>query len=88
MQITFDPKKDAINKVKHGVPLAEAAAIEWDTALVTVDDRFDYGERRQVAIGYIGLRLYVLAYVERRDVLRVISLRKANRREIERYANT
>lgn len=88
MQITFDPKKDAINKVKHGVALAEAAAIEWDTALVTVDDRFDYGERRQVAIGYIGLRLYVLAYVERRDVLRVISLRKANRREIERYANT
>ncbi len=41
MQITFDPRKDAINRQKHGVSLAEAAAIEWDTALLSVDSRFD-----------------------------------------------
>ncbi|RAM62758.1 phage protein [Herbaspirillum rubrisubalbicans] len=88
MEITFDPNKDAVNKFKHGVSLAEAAAIEWDTALVSIDDRFDYGELREVAIAYIGLLLYVVVFVERHDVLRIISLRRATKREIERYAET
>ena len=92
MKVTFDPAKDSLNRDKHGASLAEAAAFEWNDALVWPDTRRDYGEARQVALGYIGLRLMVLVFVDRPPEhpteRRVISLRKANRREIQRYAET
>jgi uncharacterized protein len=39
-------------------------------------------------LGYIGLRLFAMAFVERSDECRIISLRKANSREVKRYAET
>ncbi|OZI31719.1 hypothetical protein CAL29_28000 [Bordetella genomosp. 10] len=86
MEITFDPAKDAINQRKHGVSLAKAEEFEWDGALAEEDARCDYGECRMIAIGYIGLRLHVAVYVDRDDARRILSLRKANSREIKRYA--
>jgi uncharacterized protein len=44
MQIEFDSAKDAANKAKHGVSLALAGELDWDAALVWVDDRFEYDE--------------------------------------------
>jgi len=56
------------------------------------DTRRDYGEARMVALGYIGLRIMVLVFVDRPPEQpterRVISLRKANSREVKRYAET
>jgi uncharacterized DUF497 family protein len=46
VEIYFDPAKDAINRVKHGLSLADAAAFEMKTAVVEIDDRYDYGEVR------------------------------------------
>ena len=86
MEITFDSAKNSANIAKHGVSLADAAEFEWDTAVVRPDRRREYGERRMAAIGYIGLRLHFLAFVERAGGLRIISLRKANDREVKRYA--
>lgn len=86
MKVTFDPAKDAANHDKHGVSLAQAAKLEWDTTLTWPDLRRDYGELRQCGIGYIGLRLYAVAFVDRAEGRRIISLRKANRREVNRYA--
>jgi uncharacterized DUF497 family protein len=60
---------------------------DWDTALTAVDRRQDYGEQRHVSIGFIGDRLHVLVWTERKACSRVISLRKANAREIKRYAD-
>lgn len=59
--------------------------MEWDAALVKPDHRRDYGEARQ--IGYVPManRLYCVVFVERGDELRIISLRKANSREVNRY---
>lgn len=88
MVITFDPAKDISNRRKHCVPLAMARDFEWNDALVTRDTRRDYGENRMIAIGYIGLRLYVVVYVDRQDARRIISLRKANAREVSHYAET
>lgn len=92
MKLTFDAVKDALNRDKHAVSLQAAEAFEWSDALVWPDTRQDYGEARQVALGYIGLRLMVLVFVDRPPEhpteRRVISLRKANRREIQRYAET
>jgi len=84
--VTFDPAKDAANQDKHGVPLAKAAELEWNSTLTWPDLRREYGEPRQCGIGYIGLRLYAVAFVDRAEGRRIISLRKANRREVNRYA--
>lgn len=86
MNITFDPEKDKANFNKHAVSLTLAFELEWGTALIWEDDRKDYGEPRMCGIGYIGLRLYFVAFVDRASNRRIISLRKANPREIERYA--
>lgn len=86
MEITFDPAKDASNIAKHGVSLALAAEFEWESGVVWPDVRREYGEARMAAIGYIGLRLYAVVFVDRADVRRIISLRKANLREVKRYA--
>ena len=77
---------------KHGVSLTEAAGFEWGTAVVWPDTRRDYGEARMVALGYIGLRIMALVFVDRPPEQpterRIISLRKANSREVKRYAET
>lgn len=88
MDITYDSTKDAINTNKHGVSLRLANQLEWESAVIWPDTRKDYGEPRMAAIGYIGLRLYYVAFVDRDNVRRIISLRKANQREINRYAET
>ena len=84
--IIFDVAKNKANIAKHGVSLALAADLEWESALIWEDQRRDYGETRMACIGYIGLRLHYVAFVERTDGLRIISLRKANSREVMRYA--
>lgn len=88
MKIAFDLAKDAINKEKHGTSLGTASDFEWDDSVVWPDERRDYGEDRMVGIGYIGNRLYVIVFVDRGDERRIISLRKANKREESIYAQT
>ncbi|MDR3055574.1 MAG: BrnT family toxin [Zoogloeaceae bacterium] len=86
MEIEFDPDKNSENTRKHGTPLSEASNFEWDTAVVWSDHRFDYDENRMRAIGYIGMTLYSLAFVERGEKDRIISLRRATKTEREIYA--
>lgn len=88
MHITFDANKDALNVAKHGCSLQLAADLEWDSAVTWPDLRRVYGEPRQCGIGYIGLRLFFVAFVDRSGERRIISLRKANSREVRRYAET
>ena len=85
MNVEFDDKKDALKREKHGISLADATYMDFDTALVREDDRQDYGERRWLAAGMIGDRLHIMAFTMRGDTLRPISLRKANRREVKTY---
>jgi uncharacterized DUF497 family protein len=85
VQFDFDPGKDATNLSKHGVSLADAAELSWDAALVWIDDRTDYGEVRMVALAPIGDMLFFVAFVDREPVRRIISLRRANRREVTHY---
>jgi uncharacterized protein len=85
MQIEFDPVKDASNQAKHGVSLALVAELEWDDALVWVDTRYEYGELRMIALAPEINVLYYVAFVDRGEVRRIISLRRANRREVKHY---
>lgn len=85
MELTFDPDKDHSNREKHGVSLIEAKKLDWDTAFEKLDDRQDYNEDRYVGLGFIGHRLYCVVYVDRDEARRIISLRKATKREVEYY---
>jgi len=85
MQVEFDPDKDAANIEKHGVSLAFAADLDWDEAFVWIDERFAYGEMRMIALAPSTQILYYVAFVDRGSTRRIISLRKANRREVKHY---
>lgn len=85
MLFTYDPRKDAANRAKHGVSLALAAQLDWDAALVWVDERFAYDERRMIALAPGTGILYCVAFAEQEEVLRIISLRRATRREAVHY---
>ena len=87
-EIEFDPRKNALNIRDHGMSLDDARQFEWGSAVVWMDLREDYGEERMVALGYIGNRLCYMVFVERRGICRVVSLRRANRREVRHYAET
>ena len=87
MQITFDPAKDAANVAKHGVSLALAVNLEWSWLLAAPDIRRDYGETRMLGYAPLGTRVYCVVFTDRGDERRVISLRKANRKEVKRYAS-
>lgn len=86
--IEYDDNKDAANLAKHGIALAAAADFEFDTALIVIDDRGNYGETRYSALGYIGGRLHRFIFTTRGQNIRAISLRKANGREEVHYAKT
>ena len=85
MDIEYDHNKDTSNLLKHGVSLADAAAIDWSTLWVYQDLRFNYGEFRYTGIGFIEQRLYCVIYTNRGERRRIISLRKANKREVKIY---
>ena len=87
MDISFDPAKNARNIDIHGISLQRASDIDLSLALITEDVRHDYGERRFRALGSIEDRLHVLVFTPRDGRTHVISLRKANKREIRFYAS-
>ncbi|SFB96875.1 hypothetical protein SAMN05216321_102336 [Cupriavidus sp. OV038] len=85
--IEFDAAKDLVNRFKHGVSLEVAVMLDLDAAQVVIDTPYDYNEARTIAVGPIGQRIYVMVYTMRGNVMRVISLRKANRREVLNYVD-
>jgi uncharacterized protein len=85
IEFEFDPDKDVLNLKDHKVSLNLAKLMDWDNALVWLDQRFSYNEVRMSALAPIGDTLYFVAYVDRGSVRRSISLRKATRKEVERY---
>ncbi|MEA1937492.1 MAG: BrnT family toxin [Pseudomonadota bacterium] len=88
MKITCDPDKSRKNEETRGLPFSLAEDFDWGDALVLKDERKDYGEDRYQALGWIGDRLHMLVFMLRRDEIRIISLRRANRREEKLYDET
>ncbi|MFT0533134.1 BrnT family toxin [Castellaniella hirudinis] len=87
MDITYDPAKNSKNIAERGLSFGMVAQFDFSTAIVYADTRKDYGETRYIGIGYIGQRLHVVVFTETETGLRVISLRKANDREIKAYVS-
>ncbi len=81
-KISFDPAKNERNILERRLPFSLVQHFEWDSALIVPDDRWNYGEPRFRALGYLLGRLHVLVYTPRFPAIHVISLRKANQREV------
>jgi uncharacterized protein len=85
VKIAFDPAKNEKNIRERGLSFEEVVGFDFETAIFVEDFRRDYGEIRWRALGLLHGRLHALVFVEITDGIRVISLRKANKREVRLY---
>jgi len=86
MRFTYDPAKSERNIAERGLAFDLAEDFDWSTALIAEDSRQDYPERRYQALGVIAAHLHMLVFTPRDGAVHVISLRRANQRERNRYA--
>ena len=77
----WDSKKETENIHKHGIDFATASRLWDEPVLEREDERRDYGETRILAFGRVDGRLMAVLYTWRGVHRRIISARKANRRE-------
>ena len=85
MAFTFDPEKSARNFAQRGLSFDEVARLDWDRALIDEDTRKDYGETRLLVLAPMSGRLFSVVVTPRGGDVRVISFRKASRKEIRKY---
>lgn len=85
MAYQWDRGKAAANLRKHGINFADAVSVFSDDLAITIsDERFD--EERFITIGVDAFgRVLVVVYTMRDEEIRLISARKANRRERQQY---
>jgi uncharacterized DUF497 family protein len=86
VELEFDPAKNARNIRERGISFERLADMDLETAIAVEDARTDYGERRVTLFGKIDDRLHVAVVTYRGDKVRVISLRRANKREERGHA--
>ena len=84
MDIEFDPSKDETNRAKHGVSMTVGRIVLENRVADLLDIR-SAGEERHIAFGTIEGRLFACAYTMRGTIYRIISVRKANRREKRKW---
>ncbi|MEI7613714.1 MAG: BrnT family toxin [Betaproteobacteria bacterium] len=85
MEITYDPSKNASNIELRGLSFELVADFDFQTAVIWIDARKAYPEVRVSALGFLDGRVYALVFAETTNGIRVISFRKANKREVKRY---
>lgn len=82
----FDPRKDAINRAKHRLPLAFGEEIFGDPSHVIVPSiRKIDGEERFKVVGQVNGKFYTAVFVWRDDQPRYISVRRSNKGEERDY---
>ena len=85
MEISIDLAKNERNLADRGLPFTLVEQLEWAGAIIEEDVRKNYGERRYLALGFIESRLHAVVFTPRAGKVHVISLRKANQREVKDY---
>lgn len=86
MGLEWDEAKRRANIAKHGLDFADIPSLEWDGAAVLEDKRKHYPESHYWAFAKRGTRLHMVAFCLRAGKVRIISFRRANRKEVRRYA--
>ena len=82
----WDREKNEANIAAGRIGFEAIRDFDWDSAIVKRSDR--YGEIRWAATGYIRDRIHRVVYTRREEVVRIISLRRASKREVREYAAT
>ncbi len=85
MNITFDPAKRAKTLKDRGLDFAEVEPIFTGREYTVLDDRVSYPEHRFVTFGFLAERLVVVVWTPTENGRRIISMRKANEREQNRF---
>jgi uncharacterized DUF497 family protein len=86
MEFEWDDSKNTINQIKHGIRFEEAQLIFNGPVLTTTDIRHDYGEQREISIGALTMEIVITTiHTDRNGRKRIISARKANRKERGMY---
>jgi len=85
MKYEWDDSKCEANRLKHGVDFSIALNFDWNKAIHEPDTRYDYAENRIVSFAPINGRIHAMVWVIREEQVRIIRLRKANKREVARY---
>ena len=80
----WDENKRAQNLRRHGLDFNDVAEFDWDDAARWRSDRGN--EISFIATGRFAGKLHTVVYTERQEIVRVISFRRANKKEEERYA--
>lgn len=87
MEIEFDPDKRDKTMAERGLDFARAGEVFAGATFDLQDDRFAYGEPRMISFGVLDTRMVVIVWTLRGEMRRIISMRKANEREIAQYAH-
>lgn len=85
MEISYDAEKRDWTLRERGLDFEGAAQIFAGTTIDFIDDRHDYGEIRWLSVGHLRGRLLVVVWTQRGDARHIISMRKANDREQEKF---
>jgi uncharacterized protein len=86
--ISFDSAKNEANVQQRQLAFTLVEELDWTRALIAEDERKDYGEKRFQVLGFIADRLHAVVFTPRMGKIHVISLRKANVREVKQYEQT
>jgi uncharacterized protein len=88
MLFEWDEAKAAANLAKHGISFVKAVAVfDGENRVIIEDIRYQYDEPRFSIYGLIQGRLHVVVFTIRADAVRLISARKANKRELKKHGN-
>lgn len=86
MKLQFDPVKAKSNLKKHKVSFADAEGVFYDPLAIHREDPYPEKEERWVTIGTgSASQILVVVYTYRGDEIRLISVRRATRREVQDY---
>lgn len=85
MEIEYDHGKRERTLLERGIDFARACEVFAGVHFTSEDRRQDYGEVRQITVGKLDARLVVMVWTQRHQTRRIISMRRANEREIKRF---
>jgi uncharacterized DUF497 family protein len=81
VRFEWDEAKRVANLRKHGIDFIGVEALFEGPTVTVEDDRLDYGEQRFLTLGLLEGKVVMVVHTERSEVIRIISIRKALRRE-------
>jgi hypothetical protein len=85
MEFEWNEEKRRENLQRHGFDFVDVVKVFDSSRYTIIDDRFDYGEIRFFTVGLLNNRIIAVSHTETDKIIRIISARKANKNEQEKY---